>query len=106
MELDPSQRRALLALCCEVARADGAVNSLELEALLERLARLAQGAVGYSELAKWLEQGAPMINVQLPDEAVRMFLREAIAVARADGQVDDVEITTIKELFARHFTLR
>jgi tellurite resistance protein len=105
MELSRDQRRALLAMCIEVARADGSVNVSEYEGVLELLGRMAQGSVGYSEIEQWLQQGPPRLDVRLPEEAVKVFLREAVGIARADGKVDAVEIATIKELVARYFDL-
>ncbi len=105
MELSRDQRRALLAMCIEVARADGTVNVSEYENVLELLGRLSHGSVGYSEIEQWLQQGAPRFDVRLPEEAVKVFLREAVGIARADGKVDAVEIATIKELVARYFDL-
>jgi tellurite resistance protein len=34
---------------------------------------------------------------------VKVFLREAVAIARADGKVQEVEIATMKELVQRYF---
>jgi tellurite resistance protein len=105
MELTRNQRRALLAMCCEVARADGNVHSREYESLLDLLGRLAQGAVGFSELERWINEGPPAIDARLPEEIVKTFLREAVGVARADGKLDEVEIATMKELVARYFDI-
>jgi hypothetical protein len=41
--------------------------------------------------------------VRFPEEAIRMFLREALALARADGKVADIELSTIKQLASRYF---
>lgn len=103
MELTREQRRALLAMCCVVARSDGQVSTPEYEALLDLLARLSDGAVGFSELEHWLHEGPPEISVRLPEQAIRMFLREALGLARVDGKLQDVELATIKELVARYF---
>lgn len=103
MELTLEQRRALLALCCLVARADGQVSTSEYEQLLDLLSRLAQGAVGFSELEGWMHRGPPELNVRLPEECIRLFLREAIALSRSDGKLEEVEIATIKELVHRYF---
>jgi tellurite resistance protein len=103
MELTKDQRRAILAMCCIVARSDGTVSSSEYEQLLDLLARLAQGAVGFSELEQWLNDGPPAIEVRLPETAIRMFLREALTLAKADGKLEDVELATIKELVSRYF---
>lgn len=92
-------------MCCEVARADGSVNTREYESLLELLGRLAQGAVGFSELERWITIGPPAVDARLPEECIKTFLREAVGVARADGKVDEVEIATIKELVARYFDM-
>lgn len=105
MELTRLERRAMLAMCIQVARADGAVNHSEYEGLLDLLCRLAQGAVGFSELEQWVGSGPPRIDVRLPEAAVKLFLREAVAIARADGKVEDVEIATIKQLVERYFDL-
>ena len=105
MELSRQQRRAMLAMCIEVARADGCVNVSEYEGLLELLGRLAQGAVGFSEIEHWVASGPPRIDVRLPEEAVKVFLREAVSIARADGKVEAVEIATIKDLVERYFDL-
>ncbi len=93
----------MLALCCLVARADGHVSMAEYEQLLDLLTRLAHGAVGFSELESWMRAGPPELNVRLPEECIRLFLREAIALSRADGNLEDVEIATIKELVHRYF---
>jgi tellurite resistance protein len=103
MELTREQRRAMLAMCCTVARADGQVNSSEYESLLDLLSRMAQGAVGFSELQNWLDQGPPEVQVRLPEQTIRTFLREALSLARADGKLEPVELATIKELVARYF---
>jgi tellurite resistance protein len=103
MELTKDQRRALLAMCCMVARSDGQVSTPEYEVLLGLLSRYAAGAVGFSELERWLHEGPPEINVRFPEEAIRMFLREALALARADGKVADIELSTIKQLASRYF---
>lgn len=92
-------------MCCEVARADGSVDALEYESLLELLGRLSHGAVGFSELERWIAAGPPAIDARLPEEIVKTFLREAVGVARADGKVDEVEIATIKQLVARYFDI-
>lgn len=105
MELSRQQRRAMLAMCIEVARADGSVNASEYEGLLELLGRLAQGAVGFSEIEQWMSGGPPRVDVRLPEEAVKVFLREAVAIARADGKVEKVELETIKDLVGRYFDL-
>jgi tellurite resistance protein len=105
VELTRQQRRALLAMCCEVARADGSVNASEYEGLLELLGRMAQGAVGFSELERWISVGPPALDTTLPEETVKIFLREAVGIARADGKVDEVEIATIKQLLERYFDL-
>lgn len=103
MELSKPQRRALIAMCCLVARVDGQVSSAEYELLLDILSRIAQGAVGYSELERWLNDGPPEIDVRFPEQAIRMFLREALALSRADGKLDDSELAVIKDLVARYF---
>jgi tellurite resistance protein len=103
MELTHEQRRALLALCCLVARADGEVSASEYEQLLELLSRLAKGAVGFSELESWMYKGPPELDVRLPEDCIRLFLREAIGLSRSDGKLQDVEIATIKELVHRYF---
>lgn len=105
MDLTRQQRRALLGMCIEVARSDGSVNSSEYEGLLELLGRLSNGAVGYSEIETWIHKGAPAMDVRLPEAAVKLFLREAVAIARADGRVQEVEIATIKELVTRYFDM-
>ncbi len=105
MELSRQQRRAMLAMCIEVARADGSVNVSEYEGLLDLLGRLAQGAVGFSEIEQWISTGPPRLDVRLPEQAVKLFLREAVAIARADGKVEAAEIATIKELVGRYFDL-
>lgn len=103
MELSREQRRALIAMCCVVARSDGAVSPSEYEVLLDLMNRLARGVVGFSELEQWMSSEPPIITARLPEESIRMFLREAIALARADGKLEEVEITTIKDLVARYF---
>jgi tellurite resistance protein len=103
MELNRPQRRALLAMCCVVARSDGEVSAAEYEQLLDLLTRMAHGAVGFSELEDWMRSGPPPIDTRMPEEYIKLFLREAIALARADGKVADVELATIKDLVQRYF---
>jgi tellurite resistance protein len=103
MDLNRPQRRALLAMCCVVARSDGDVSAAEYEALLDLLTRLAHGAVGFSELEDWMRSGPPPIDTRLPEDSIKLFLREAIALARVDGKVADVELATIKDLVQRYF---
>ena len=105
MDLSDTQRRALLAMCCEVARADGSVDTGEIEQLLELLGRLSHHSVGFSELQQWVEQGPPHFDVKLPDSVVKEFVKEAVALARADGKVDRVEIAAIKHMVERYFDL-
>lgn len=94
-----------MAMCIEVARADGSVNASEYEALLGLLTGLAQNAVGFSELEQWVSAGPPRLDVRLPEDAVKLYLREAVAVARADGKIQEVEIATIKALVERYFDM-
>jgi tellurite resistance protein len=103
MDLNRPQRRALLAMCCVVARSDGDVSSSEYEQLLDLLSRFAAGAVGFSELEDWIRTGPPPIDARLPEQAIKTFLHEAIALARADGVVAEVELATIKDLVQRYF---
>jgi tellurite resistance protein len=103
MELNRPQRRALLAMCCVVARSDGEVSAAEYEQLLDLLTRMAHGSVGFSELDDWMRRGPPPFDVRLPEDCIKMFLREAIALARADGKVAEVEIATIKDLVQKYF---
>jgi len=103
MELSREQRRALIAMCCVVARADGTVSPSEYEVLLDLMSRLSRGAVGFSELEDWMRNDPPIATERLPEESIRLFLREAIALSRADGKLEQIEITTIKELVARYF---
>ena len=102
MELTKEQRRAFLAMCIMVARADGAVSSSEYEVLLDLLTRVAEGAVGFSELDRWMQHGPPPFDVRIP-EHFSLFLREALALARVDGNLQDVELATIKDLVQRYF---
>jgi tellurite resistance protein len=92
-------------MCCEVARADGSVHTLEYEGLLELLGRLSQGAVGFSELERWISAGPPPVELRLPEEVLKTFLREAVTIARADGKVDEAELATMKELVQRYFDI-
>jgi tellurite resistance protein len=103
MELSREQRRAIIAMCCTVARSDGQVSTSEYESLLDLLSRTAHGAVGFSELTHWLDEGPPVIDVRLPEQSIRSFLREALGLARVDGKLEPVELATIKELVARYF---
>ena len=103
MELDAEQRKAIVAMCCSVARADGEVTPGEFEALLDILSRFASGVVGFGELQQWLADGPPDISARLPGESIRPFVHEAVAVANADGTVDDSEVKTIKAMVARYF---
>ena len=103
MELTPKQRHDILALCCAVAHADGNTSPLEFEHMLDLLMRIGQGSVGFEELQVWLEQGPPPLEAKLPEAHIKLFLHEAIAVANADGHVDESEISAIKRLIAGCF---
>ena len=61
--------------------------------------------MGFSEIEHWVASGPPRIDVRLPEAAVKVFLREAVSIARADGKVEAVEIATIKDLVERYFDL-
>ena len=89
-------------MCCAVARADGEVSPAELEALLGLLARFASGLVGYGELQRWLDDGPPEIRARFGEDELRACIRDALAVARADGTIDDAELGTIKRYAERH----
>jgi tellurite resistance protein len=103
MQLNRAHRRALLALCCVVARSDGEVSASEYEQLLDLLSRVAGGAVGFSELEDWVRSGPPPIDTRLPETCVKTFVHEAVALARADGKASDVELATIKDLVQKYF---
>ncbi len=90
-------------MCCVVARSDGDVSPSEYESLLDLMNRLANGVVGFSELEEWMRSDPPIVTARLPEESIRMFLREALALARSDGKLEQVEISTIKDLVARYF---
>jgi tellurite resistance protein len=81
-----------------VARADGEVSPREYEMLIELLSRLGGNAASFAELQEWLENGPPGCTVKMPEDHIRLFLREAIAVAHADGKVDQSELDTIKRI--------
>jgi tellurite resistance protein len=95
-------RRAVVAMCCAVARADGKVTGSELETLFEILFRLGHGAVSHEELTRWLDEGPPEIPVKLQEAEMREFIRSALHVAHADGEVDDRELLMIKKYAERH----
>lgn len=103
MELTSEQCRAFLSMCCTVARADGAVSAGEYEGLLGMLTRFSAGAVGFSELERWMADGPPEVQTRLPEDLIRMFLREALALARVDGQLVEAELETIRDLVTRYF---
>ena len=98
MELTSEQRRDILSMCCVVARADGIIAAGEYEQLIVLLAELGQGSVGFSELQEWLDHGPPAPSKKLPEGHLKLFLREAIGIAHADGNVDASEIDAIKRL--------
>lgn len=92
-------------MCCEVARADGAVSTTEFEHIVGLLSRLAGQAVGFSEIQRWLSEGPPRLETPLTEERVKLFLREGVAVARADGRVDETEVATLRDFVQRCLTL-
>jgi tellurite resistance protein len=94
-------RRAVVAMCCAVARADGKVTGAELETLFEILFRFGLGTVSHEELTRWLDEGPPDIPVKLEEDQLRDFIRSALHVANADGHVDDRELLTIKKYAER-----
>ena len=95
----------MVAMCCEVALADGAVSTSEFEHILGVLCRLAGDAVGFSEIQEWLAHGPPRPDARLSDDRVKLFLREGVAVARADGRVDEAEVATMRDFVQRCFRL-
>ena len=103
MHLSKKDRRAIIAMCCTVARADGFVSAGEFEYLMDILGRLSRGSVTFGELQSWLDDGPPSIDVILSEDLLQLFLHEAVAVAHADGQVDESEIWTIKSLVRSFF---
>lgn len=102
MRLSDEQQRVVVATCCAVARADGEVSPAEIESLLGLLARFARGAVAYAELQRWLDEGPPEIGARLSESELRACIGEALAVAKADGQIDDAEVDTIKKYAERY----
>ncbi len=95
-------RRAVVAMCCAVARADGKVTLSELEALSDVLFKFGLGAVTHNELSRWLDEGPPEVWVKLEEDELRSVIRDALAVAHADGHVDDRELLVIKRYAERH----
>ncbi len=100
MSLSRKERRQVIAQCCAVARADGEVSPGEYEHLIELLATIGADSVSFFELQEWLETGPPECTVLMREDHVRLFLREAIAIAHADGKVDETELATIKRIVA------
>jgi tellurite resistance protein len=98
MSLNAEHRRDILSMCCVVARADGIIAAGEYERLIELLAELGQGSVGFEELQQWLDNGPPAPAKKLPEEHLKLFLHEAVGIAHADGNVSADEIATIKRL--------
>jgi len=104
MELEPRQRRDLLALLCRVAWADGLVVDAERTRLRDTLSRVGQGAVTEAELEQWLSKGPPKVRGSLPIEAKQLFIQEAMRVISADCDIAPAEMASMRDVINYYFT--
>lgn len=103
MELDNDERRALLALWCQVAWADGNIVEAERRRVYALLERLGADSVSRAELDEWLKTGPPAVTESLSTQARELFLHEAVGIVSADLDVAPEEVATVRDILERYF---
>ena len=83
---------------CHVAWADGVIYDDERERMMSLFERIADGAVQRAEIERWLESGPPPLSGEVGVEATAVFVEEAIALARSDGEFASLEVRAIERL--------
>ena len=104
MDLTREQRRALVALACKVAWADGKVTVEERKAVVDLGQRFSGGQVSLGEVSSWLENEPPDAEIQqLPETLGQLFFYEALKIMEADGDLADVELQMLESIMTRVF---
>jgi uncharacterized tellurite resistance protein B-like protein len=97
------QRRTLLNLWCRVARADGVVESAEIDRISRLFYRLGEDLLSAAEVERWLEEGPPPIAELLPAAAQPLFLLHAREIMLADNELAPAESALVRELLETYF---
>lgn len=107
MEFSAEHRRAVVALACKLAWADGVVTDGEREYVRNLVMRIASDAVPESELDAWLTSPTAGPEVEyLPKGIDDYFMYEALQLMEADGDIDDSELEFLNGLTKRLFNNR
>jgi len=102
MEITAEQRRDLIALCCQMAWADGKVTDEERASVVALLDRIGWNAVEQADTQRWLDEGAPEVDISnLPDGLGQFAVYEVMRVMEADGVIDDRETALVQRLIDR-----
>lgn len=102
MEITAQQRRDLIALCCQMAWADGQVTTEERTQVVGLLERIGWNAVEAEDTQRWLDEGAPDVDIaSLPPNLGQFAVYEVMRVMEADGEIDDRETTLVQRLIDR-----
>ena len=105
MQLSPEQRRAIIALACKVAWADGVVTVEERDYVLGLARRFVGSASFEAEVSEWLSAGGPEADLeQLPDGVGQMFFYEAFQLMESDSDLADVELEMLNTIMNRVFS--
>ena len=102
MEITDEQRSTLIALCCQMAWADGKVTEEERASVVSLLERIGWSAEDELETEAWLERGGPEVDIStLPEGLGQFAIYEVMRVMEADGVVDDRETALVQRLLGR-----
>lgn len=102
MEITAEQRRHLIALCCQMAWADGKVTDEERTQVVGLLDRIGWTAVESENTQQWLDEGAPDVDIaDLPQSLGQFAVYEVMRVMEADGDIDDREMALVQRLIDR-----
>ena len=99
-ELSRDDRRALLAMWCQVAWADGKIEDAERDFIHAMWEEMGKDVVSGTELAAWIAEGPSFSPAEASPQTRRLFVRKALELARADGQADVEEVDTIRAMRA------
>lgn len=107
MEFSREQRRALVALACKVAWADGVVTDEERDFVRGMVSRFAAGHIEDAELDHWLTHTPPDVDIiDLPKGVDQLFVYESMRLMEADGDLADEELAALEDIMNRVFNPR
>ena len=107
MKFTKEQRRALIALSCELAWADGAVRTEERAFIRSLVERLTGTVLSEAELeCQLMSNKANATLAELPTGVDQLFTYEAMKLLEADGDLRDSELNTLEEIINRVFVSR